>query len=119
MALTTPQDAPVSLRTKLVLSYLAVIVSAILALSLAVSWTVQSYLTNAQIENLQYNLVNFWAPSYEYFYTLAHGDWNNVQERPNDPMVLVIYDKQGNNVICAETRFTQNSCTNPTIKAVL
>lgn len=42
-----------SLRTKLVLSYLAVILGTVLVLSFAVSWTVQNYYVNLQHRRLQ------------------------------------------------------------------
>jgi two-component system sensor histidine kinase BaeS len=45
--------SPLSLRTKLVLSYLAVILGTVLVLSFAVSWAVQNYYMNLQKHRLQ------------------------------------------------------------------
>ncbi|HTK05692.1 MAG TPA: HAMP domain-containing sensor histidine kinase [Ktedonobacteraceae bacterium] len=119
MATPDLHPAATGLRTKLVLSYLAVIVSAILVLSLAVSWAIRSYLTNAQLDNLLY-IAPTWAQTFERDFLLAQGNWGIVNSSRIDPsMLAIIYDKSGKQVACFEPRFVHNSCSVSAVKPAI
>jgi signal transduction histidine kinase len=115
---TTLYPAATGLRTKLVLSYLAVIVGSIIVLSFAVSWTVQNYLVQSQ-QNQLHDLGPSLALGYERDFLLAQGSWTIAQSDKAGPVMVAIYDTKGNLVVCSIPHSPINSCDDPVIKQAL
>src|SRR5579859_1357605 len=94
---TTSYPAATGLRTKLVLSYFAVIVSSIIVLSFAVSWAVQNYLAQSQQDHLRDEVGPALEKKYVQDFLFAQGNWTIVQSDSPGPVVMaVIYDTHGN-----------------------
>ncbi len=90
-----------SLRAKLILSYLTVTLGAILILSFAVLLAVQNYATNAQVESLR-KLATYRAQRLEFAYHLTGDTWSDAtlgRVLSNDPVLIVIVDKTGKQVM--------------------
>ncbi len=107
-----------SLKSKLVLSYLLVILGTVLVLSFAVSFAVQNYFKSAQIEGLREMASNMAVDAenqYKY-----NGGWGNVRLSSvalNEPLLFVIVDAKNNLLLCAQPdRFDGSNCSNPSIK---
>ncbi len=111
--MTTPATG---LRTKLVLSYLAVIVSSIIVLSVAVSYAVQSYITQSNQDHLRYQVGPTLATIYENDFLQAQGNWTLANEHNFGLDMTVVYDTQGNMVVCSQSQF---NCNDPVIKQSL
>ncbi len=110
-----------SLRAKLVLSYTLVILGTVLVLSLAVSLAVKNYLYSAQVAQLR-GYVDQWAHSAEHAYSRAGGNWGPyIKTFSNSPSLIVIVDKDGNQVVCAlpNADLRAEDCSNPTIQKAL
>jgi signal transduction histidine kinase len=87
----------VSLRVKLVLSYLAVALGAILALTFIVSLAVQSYYTNLE-QDLLRTQARYKAEQVEHIYRELGGSWNGVrpaQVQTDSPFLLALVDMNG------------------------
>ena len=105
-----------SLRIKLVLSYLAVALSAILILTLAVAIAVQNYFTSTQLEAL-HNQAQYRAQQIEFHYPR---DKTLIRIVPNDPVLLVIADAAGTQLLCSQPAFlTGGNCNDPTLEKAL
>src|SRR5690242_314325 len=90
---TFPQ---LSLKAKLVLSYLAVALGAVLIMAVIIALAVQSYFNSAQLDALRSTAV-YRAQYVSYIYQRA-GSWGKVNQihiSPNDPVVLVLADARG------------------------
>jgi two-component system sensor histidine kinase BaeS len=102
-----------SLRAKLVLSYLAVALAAIIALAIVVSFAVQNYFEYTQREALQ-GQAEFQAQQIESIYNAVNGNWSDVQLRGNsdDPILLIIAPLHGS-ILCSQPVFLKhNYCGN-------
>jgi two-component system sensor histidine kinase BaeS len=111
-----------SLRMKLVLSYLVVSLGAILILAIAISLAVQNYFDNTQLEAL-HNQASYRAQYLAYVYQRQGGTWGNdtlVRLLPNDPVLVVIVDERGGLVGCSQPAFlVKGNCNDPTLKQAL
>ncbi|MBV9228112.1 MAG: HAMP domain-containing histidine kinase [Chloroflexi bacterium] len=88
---------PLSLRVKLVLSYLLVALGAILILAIAITLAVQNYFANAQLNALQ-NDAKYLAQQLGQFYYTQGEDWNNIPPIPSyRPDILEIIIDTNNN----------------------
>lgn len=97
-----------SLRLKLVLSYLAVALGAILILAIAVAIAVQNYFTTTQLDGLQ-KQAQFRAHQLEFAY--VHNGPAMIRTAPNDPVLFIIADPKGSIVFCSGSQFlTQGRC---------
>jgi two-component system sensor histidine kinase BaeS len=113
---TTSYPAATGLRTKLVLSYLAVIVGSIIVLSFAVSWAVQNYLAQSQQDHLRDEIGPALEKKYVQDFLFAQGNWTLVQSDSPGPLVMaVIYDTHGN----VEGCFAPIACDASVIKQPL
>nr|BBH93450.1 hypothetical protein KTA_16490 [Thermogemmatispora argillosa] len=89
-----------SLRSKLVLSYLAVALGAIIVLAIAVIAAVYNYYYTAQIRQLQ-DAAQTYARGVEDFYTYQlGGHWGPFSLRFPVPALLVIVDQNGHQLLC-------------------
>lgn len=89
-----------SLRSKLVLSYLAVALGAIVVLAIAVIAAVYNYYYTAQIRQLQ-DAAQTYARGIEDFYTYQlGGHWGPFSLRFPVPALLVIVDQNGHQLLC-------------------
>jgi two-component system, OmpR family, sensor histidine kinase BaeS len=111
-----------SLKAKLVLSYLVVALGAVLIMAIIIALAVQSYFNNAQLDSLR-GAALYRAQSVSYYYQRA-GSWGNIQQfriSPNDPVVLVITDVNGALISCSEPAYIYNNgnCTDPILQHAL
>ncbi len=106
-----------SLKSKLVLSYLLVILGTVLVLSLAVSLAVQNYIRNQQLEYLRES-ASYLAREAEDRYQY-NGSWNNVvfsSVAPTQPVLLILVDAKDNPLLCSQPDdFDGSNCSNPQI----
>src|SRR5438876_295825 len=89
-----------SLRVKLILSYLLVALGAILILTIVVSLAVQSYFVNWQRDQLRTQTEDF-AQKIGHLYRAYGGSWENVPFQTiqtNGPVLLVITDATGGQI---------------------
>lgn len=111
----------VSLRVKLMASYLLVALGAILILTLAVVLAVRNYLVNAQIATLRQEAA-YRAAQLEHTYRFF-GNWDNVLHgnfEIDDPVILVLMDATGKQILCAQpASLTQKNCDDPTLNQAL
>jgi two-component system sensor histidine kinase BaeS len=112
-----------SLKAKLVLSYLVVALSAVLIMAIIIALAVQSYFNNAQLDALR-GAALYRAQSVSYYYQRA-GSWGKIQQfriSPNDPDVLVMTDANGNLISCSEPAYisdTSGNCTDSILQQAL
>jgi two-component system sensor histidine kinase BaeS len=97
-----------SLRAKLVLSYLAVALAAIIALAIVVSFAVQNYFEYTQREALQGQAENQ-AEQIESVYNTVGGNWADFQIRSSttDPILLIIDPLHGQ-ILCTQPDFIKH-----------
>lgn len=111
----------VSLRVKLVASYLLVALGTILILAFAVVLAVRNYLVNAQFAVLHQQAM-YRAAQLEHAYRFS-GNWDNLLHgsfATDDPVILVLVDAAGRQVLCAQPDFlAQKNCDDPTLKQAL
>ncbi|HZO73341.1 MAG TPA: ATP-binding protein [Ktedonobacteraceae bacterium] len=113
-----------SLRVKLVLSYLGVALGAILILAFAVALAVQNYFTMTQLSVLRLR-TQYQAQRIESLYQQLGGSLGIVGNGPtisrlsNDPIVLAIADLPSNQVLCSQTALSQINCNDPTLRRAL
>lgn len=113
----------VSLRVKLILSYLLVALGAILILAFALVFAVQNYFISTQIASLR-ETAEYQAQqiAYRYHYrSLIQSAGNGVSiQESNDPVILVIVNAAGQQAWCSEPGFiTNGNCNDPTLRAAL
>ncbi len=112
---------PMSLRIKLVMSYLLVALGTILILTLAVSMAVQNYLVNAQFAVLHQE-ATYQAEQLEHTYRFF-GNWDNVLHgniEIGSPALLVLMDTTGRQILCAQPApLAQQNCDDPTLRQAL
>jgi len=107
-----------SLKSKLVLSYLFVILGTVLVLSFAVSFAMENYIKSVQVENLR-ERAGYFASGAESQYKY-NGSWSNVHfisGAPTEPLLLIIVDTKGALLMCAQPdRFSGSNCSDPAIQ---
>jgi signal transduction histidine kinase len=106
------------LKSKLVLSYLLVILGTVIVLSFAVSLALQNYFHNLQVEGIQSN-ANALAEQFAAYYRY-NGSWNNIASAFSvaaaGPDMLEVTDNQGNQLLCKTPRdISDNNCQNSTV----
>ena len=110
-----------SLKSKLVLSYLLVILGTVIVLSLAVSFAVQNYIRSQQIGALRES-ASYLARAAEGRYKY-NGGWNNVvfsSVAPTQPVLLVLVDAKDNLLLCSQPDdFDGSNCKNTQINTAL
>jgi two-component system, OmpR family, sensor histidine kinase BaeS len=106
-----------SLRLKLVLSYLAVALGAIFILAIAVAIAVQNYFTTTQLDGL-HKQADFRAHQLTFAY--IHDGPTMVRNGPNDPVLFVVVDPKGSLIFCSGSQFLpQDNCDDPTLTRAL
>ncbi len=102
-----------SLRLKLVLSYLAVALGAIFILAIAVSIAVQNYFTTTQLEGLRQQ-AQFRA--HQLVFDYGHNNIPMIRTAPDDPVLFIFVDQQGGQIVCSGSQFLkQGKCNDPTL----
>ena len=102
-----------SLRLKLVLSYLAVALGAIFILAIAVSIAVQNYFTTTQLEGLRQQ-AQFRA--HQLVFDYGHNNIPMIRTAPDDPVLFIFVDPQGAQIVCSGSQFLkQGKCNDPTL----
>ncbi|MBA2395704.1 MAG: HAMP domain-containing histidine kinase [Ktedonobacteraceae bacterium] len=102
-----------SLRLKLVLSYLAVALGAIFILTIAVSIAVQNYFTTTQLEGLRQQ-AQFRA--HQLIFDYVHNSIPMIRTAPDDPVLFIFVDQQGSQIVCSGSQFLkQSKCDDPTL----
>jgi two-component system, OmpR family, sensor histidine kinase BaeS len=105
-----------SLRIKLVLSYLAVALGAILILTFAIAIVVQNYFTTTQLETLR-RQAQYRAQQIAFLY--PRNKWS-LRVAPSDPVILVIADTTGKQILCSQPAFLNGgNCNDPTLEKSL
>lgn len=111
-----------SLRVKLVLSYLAVTLGAILILALAVALAVQNYFFRTQLDQL-HQRATYLANRIEFLYQRSDNNLSNggiISQLSNDPVLIVVMDMTGREIICSQpANLSQGNCNDPTLKQAL
>jgi len=106
-----------SLRTKLVLSYLAVILGTVLVLSFAVSWALQNYYLNLQKHRLQTTADQVeLAIEQGILFSHGHRFTNNLFEQGT---LLALMNKGENMPQCLQSFTGANNCNNPILTQAL
>ena len=102
-----------SLRLKLVLSYLAVALGAIIILAIAVAIAVQSYFNSTQLDGL-HKQAQFRA--HQLVFAYVHNGPPMLRTAPDDPVLFIIVDPKGANIFCSGSQFLkQGGCDDPTL----
>ncbi len=113
-----------SLRVKLVLSYLGVALGAILILAFAVALAVQNYFTMTQLNTLHLR-AQYQAQRIEYVYRHLGGklpDSPNppfIQSLSNDPVIIAIQFSNNQPPLCSTPLSLQSNCDDPTLRQAL
>jgi two-component system sensor histidine kinase BaeS len=112
----------VSLRVKLVLSYLIVALGAILILSFAVAEAFQSFVIQEDMQIL-HQLAAYRIAQITHTYQFVGENWSNFPQgnaETGDPVLLVVADNNGNQLLCIQPSFLQSgNCNDPTLQAAL
>jgi len=116
-ALLTPLT--LSLRAKLMLSYIGVALGAILILAIVVSIAVQNYFNSTQ-QNLLHAHADNLAQQIGYLYRVEGGSWDSVsfQLETSDPVIIT--DTSGRQLICGGPTFLSPiNCHDPVLNQAL
>ncbi|MBO0796857.1 MAG: HAMP domain-containing histidine kinase, partial [Ktedonobacteraceae bacterium] len=106
-----------SLRTKLVLSYMAVTLGAIIILTFAVSMAVSNYFRENQLSHLRYAVAQLNSEIWQFYQRTGNLPNNITPDAPNDPILAVMVDNNNNLQFCAQPDFLQQSiCDGSEIK---
>jgi two-component system, OmpR family, sensor histidine kinase BaeS len=111
--------ARMSLKTKMILSYLFVIVGTVIILSIAITAALQNYFYTIQAQDVQ-QTANDNAEALAQNYAVANGNWSEIIRNLQHSTVrgyediLYITDKNGSALACLEPRssFPADNCTN-------
>ncbi len=99
---------PLSLRLKLVLSYLGVAIGAIIIMAIVVSFAIQSYFVSSQQNLLRLQAENF-AGQLAFVYSAQGDTWDSSYLQRNiepiGPSLLIIDNAQGNNLYFGQPKF--------------
>ncbi|GCE19180.1 sensor histidine kinase [Dictyobacter kobayashii] len=122
MRSTNPQTSTFSLKSKLVLSYLLVILGTVLVLSFAVSIAVQNYFYSNQVALVNHS-ARYLANATLNYYSHYGSDWKNLPPGnlvPGDQAFALIVDNNGNPIVCVNSRpLSYSNCTNSNINQAL
>ncbi len=112
------RPSKLSLRVKLVLSYLLVTIGAILVITFTIAFTVQNYFMSSQLDGLRAR-----ASQYAEFFgsLLVNGNpGNTVIKETRDPDLIIVADTTGRQLLCTQpASFIQGNCNDPTVKEAL
>ncbi|MEO6891572.1 MAG: HAMP domain-containing sensor histidine kinase [Ktedonobacteraceae bacterium] len=116
----TPALPLLSLRTKLVLSYLAVALGAVVVLAVAVVLAINNYFLTVQIEQLR-RVAATQAQAITNIYIVEQSNWHNIPWRnAPSPYLFVVVDATNNQVFCDPPPNTDRSaCTDPALSQAL
>lgn len=104
-----------SLRSKLVLSYLFVIIGTVLVLSYAVSSAAEQYFISVQQEGLRDNVAQFEKLSFE----CLINNKCNPRIIANDGVLFLVTDVRDTTALCLEPPSSQNSCGQASVHQIL
>jgi two-component system sensor histidine kinase BaeS len=111
-----------SLRVKLVLSYLAVALGAILVLTIVVALVIQNYFSSTQRDLLR-SEAEYRAQNVEHLYRALGGSWDHVPStmiQTNDPILLVVVDPNGRQLFSGQPGYLRLSDADiPVLKQAL
>src|SRR6266700_2670501 len=111
-----------SLRFKLVLSYLGVALGAILIMAIVIALSVQKYFDSTQLDALR-RQAEYRAHALVYFYQRQGDSWGQgllVRGMPNEPVLLAVVDGQGHPLVCSQPDFLANgNCGDPMLQRAL
>jgi len=110
-------NSALSLRTKLVLSYLAVILGTVLVLSFAVSWAVQNYYFNLQKHRLQATADEI-ERDIEHGIIFSHGH-HFTASLYEDGTLFALMIPGENTPICQQAFIGADNCNNPILTKAL
>ncbi len=116
------RPSKLSLRVKLVLSYLLVTLAAILVMTFTIALTVQNYFTSTQLDGLRARATQFADQFADPLSTIiTHGGPGNTLTRETrDPDLIVVADTTGRQLLCTQpASLLQGNCNDPTVKAAL
>ena len=112
----------VSLRIKLVLSYLIVALGAIFVLSFAVSIAFRNLVIQSEIQNLKQQ-AQFRSGQILHYYQFSGATWNGFPRsnvETGDPVLFVLEDQTGNMQFCQRPNFlTSDGCNDPSVQSAL
>ncbi len=109
-----------SLKSKLVLSFLATILGTVLVLAFVVSLVVQNYLYSVQIQRLQYLSMNE-AQNLERQYIFHGNSWDGIagSQGPEDYMIVIV-DASDTIQLCSPSpSFSIDDCSSSTVQNAL
>ena len=112
------RPSKLSLRVKLVLSYLLVTLAAILIMTFTIALTVQNYFTSTQLNELRARATQIEDPLGN---ILVHGNQGNTFTRETrDPDLIVVADTTGRQLLCTQpASLLQGNCNDPAVKSAL
>jgi signal transduction histidine kinase len=118
-----PDLSGLSLRAKLILSYLAVALGAIFIVASAIAFSVQSYFNHTQFEALR-SVAVYRAKYFEDGYLRRGSNWGPdspfIAIISNDPVLTAIVDEKGNLVACGQpASIVKGNCDDPILKSAL
>ncbi|QBD80479.1 HAMP domain-containing histidine kinase [Ktedonosporobacter rubrisoli] len=106
-----------NLRAKLILSYLAVALGAILILTMAIGIAAKNFIAVKQLTILHQH-AEFWAQHVVYNYQSSGGKWNAMPP-PGDPVLLAIIDASGHFSCTQPGYISSQNCSSPELKDAL
>jgi len=116
-----PIRPELSLRVKLILSYLGVALGAILILAIVVSIAVQNYFASTEQNLLRAHAV-YEAQYIEYQYRALGSSWDRVSPeriQTSDPVLLIVTDTNDAQLLCRQPTFLSLDCDDPALKQAL
>ena len=116
-----PLRPELSLRVKLILSYLGVALGAILILAIVVSIAVQNYFASTEQNLLRAHAV-YEAQYIEYQYRSLGSSWDRVSPeriQTSDPVLLIVTDTNNAQLLCRQPAFLSLDCDDPALKQAL
>ncbi len=116
-----PIRPELSLRIKLILSYLGVALGAILILAIVVSIAVQNYFASTEQNLLRAHAV-YEAQYIEYQYRALGSSWDRVSPeriQTSDPVLLIVTDTNNAQLLCRQPTFLSLDCDDPALKQAL
>ncbi len=116
MMLQRFRPSKLSLRVKLVLSYLLVTLAAILIMTFTIALTVQNYFMSSQLNDLRARANQVIEP----VGTILQGSPVSTLNRERDPDLIVVADTTGRQFLCTQpASLLQGNCNDPTVKNAL
>ena len=110
---------PLSLRVKLMLSYLGVALGTIIILAVVVSLAVQNYFASTQRDQLR-SQAEFIAQQIGFSYRAQGGSWDRVSIQIGTPGPVIVVDTHGVQLACTQAGFLELiQCDDPMLKQAL